>query len=250
MKIDSILILAAGRGIRLKPHTDNTPKSLLPLGNTNILRRLLEQSEMYFSGVKVYVNASYLAEKIINEISNCPIVRRPIIIWEQNPLGPALTVTNHCNETSSNVLVLHGDIFFSDQCFSEFSKSIIQKEQDGSILLCHQRSNQNARSRIIRKGGLIQSILEINVTSQIINDKEITSDLVWSNSGAIVVKKNSLLGFRPEIGEGISPSLINYIASNGDLCLEECKGTRIAIDNERAYFEAIKANQKNEGLLN
>ncbi len=244
MEIDSILILAAGRGTRLKPYTDDTPKSLLPLGNTNILRRLLEQSEMYFSSVTVYVNTSYLAEKIINEVTNCPIVRRPHIIWEQNPLGPAVTVTNHCNETGNNVLVLHGDIFFSDQSFSEFSKSIIQKKQDGSILLCHQRSNQNARSIIVQKGDLVQSISEINISSLINNDREGTNELVWSNSGAIVVKRNSLLSFRPEIGEGISPSLINYIASNGDLYLEKCKGTRIAIDNEKAYFDAIKANQK------
>lgn len=244
MKIESILILAAGRGTRLKPHTDYTPKSLLPLGKTNILRRLLEQSETYFPGAKVNVNTSYLAEKIIDEVTNCPIARRPYIIWEQNPLGPALTVTNHCNETRNNVLVLHGDIFFSDESFSEFSKSIIQKKQDESILLCHQRSNQNARSRIIRKGDLVQSISERNVTSLINNGREVTNDLVWSNSGAIVVKRNSLLSFRPEIGEGISPSLINYIASNGDLYLEKCKGTRIAIDNEKAYFDAIKANQK------
>jgi len=245
MKIDSILILAAGRGTRLKPYTDNIPKSLLPLGNTNILRRLIEQSKMYFSGVEVYVNASYLAEKIINEITICPIVSRPHIIWEQNPLGPAFTVANHCNETSSNVLVLHGDIFFSDQSFSEFSKSIIQRKQDGSILLCHQRSNQNARSIIVQEGGIVQSISEINVSSLINNNKKVTNELVWSNSGVIVVKRNSLLSFRPKIGESISPSLINYIANNGDLYLEKCKGTRIAIDNEQAYFEAIKASQNN-----
>ena len=109
MRIDSILILAAGKGTRLKPFTDHLPKSLLPLGNTNILRNLIEQSEEYFTGVKIYVNASYLAEKIIEEINNFSITIRPYIIWEQYPLGPAFTVTNHCNETNGNVLVIHGD---------------------------------------------------------------------------------------------------------------------------------------------
>ena len=58
MRIDSILILAAGRGTRLKPFTDHLPKSLLPLGHTNILRNLIEQSNEYFTGVNIYVNAS------------------------------------------------------------------------------------------------------------------------------------------------------------------------------------------------
>ena len=112
-------------------------------------------------------------------------------------------------------------------------------------MLCHQRSNQNARSIIVQKSGIVQSISEINVSSLINNDKKVTNELVWSNSGVIVIKRNSLLSFRPKIGDSISPSLINYIANNGDLYLEKCKGTRIAIDNEQAYFEAIKASQNN-----
>lgn len=139
MRIDSILILAAGRGTRLKPFTDHLPKSLLPLGHTNILRNLIEQSDEYFTGVKIYVNASYLAEKIIEEMNNFSISIRPYIIWEQYPLGPAITVTNHCNETHGNVLVIHGDNFFSDVSFYKFANSINQKKQDVSILLCHLR---------------------------------------------------------------------------------------------------------------
>ena len=45
MKIDSILILAAGNGTRLRPYTADLPKSLLPLGETNILRNLILQSK-------------------------------------------------------------------------------------------------------------------------------------------------------------------------------------------------------------
>ena len=139
MKIDSILILAAGKGTRLRPYTDNLPKSLLPLGETNILRNLILQSKKYFEEAKIYVNASYLAEKIIDEIVNLPLEIRPQIIWEQIPLGPAFTVTNHCNENKGNVLVLHGDNFFTDLTYSEFAKSINQitqnKEKSDKMIL-------------------------------------------------------------------------------------------------------------------
>ena len=73
MKIDSILILAAGKGTRLRPYTADLPKSLLPLGETNILRNLILQSNKYFEEATIYVNASYLAEKIIGEIASLPL---------------------------------------------------------------------------------------------------------------------------------------------------------------------------------
>jgi NDP-sugar pyrophosphorylase family protein len=83
VKIDSVLILAAGIGSRLKPYTNDLPKTLLPLGDTNILRNLIEQSVKFFAGARVYVNASYLAEKIIWETTDFPVTLRPYIIWEK-----------------------------------------------------------------------------------------------------------------------------------------------------------------------
>lgn len=251
MKIDSILILAAGKGTRLKPHTDYLPKSLLPLENTNILRRLIGQCEKFFPRVKIYINTSYLAERIIEEVANCPLVRRPHILWEKNPLGPSLTVTNHCNKTNGNVLVLHGDVLFSDLAFSEVANSVNQKMPDVSILLCHQRSLQNARSIINEKNGLVQSILEVFNSDT--KNKFLEGDqnkLIWSSSGAMVVKSKSLANFDPERGASLSPYLINYIARREDLHIEKCTGTRISIDNEESYLKAIEIAKNSGTLLN
>jgi NDP-sugar pyrophosphorylase family protein len=250
MRIDSILILAAGKGTRLKPFTNHIPKSLLPLGHTNILRNLIEQSEEYFPGVEIYVNASYLAEKIIEEINNFSITIRPYIIWEQYPLGPAFTVTNHCNETNGNVLVIHGDNFFSDLSYSEFANSINQKKQDVSVLLCHLRERNAARSLVIENEGVIQSISEVSVFDSPENvDQSGNNELVWSSSGVLVIKKGSVLNFTPDKGASLSPSLINYIANHGELELEKCTGTRISIDNEKSYLEAIEITKNNEDLF-
>jgi NDP-sugar pyrophosphorylase family protein len=251
MKIDSILILAAGKGTRLKPYTNNLPKSLLPLGKTNILRNLIEQSEKYLPGARIYINASYLAKKIINEVTNYPLGKRPFIIWEQDPLGPALTVTNHCNKTHENVLVLHGDNFFSDLAFSEFANGINQKMHDTSILLCHQRLKDDARSIVIEKSGIIQSISE-KATTDLTNNfgDNNKSELVWSSSGAIVIERKSLINFIPEKGVALSPSLINYIANKKDLHLEKCAGTRISIDNEKSYLAAVEISAKSQKLFN
>jgi NDP-sugar pyrophosphorylase family protein len=250
MKIDSILILAAGKGTRLRPYTENLPKSLLPLGETNILRNLILQSKKYFEEAKIYVNTSYFAEKIINEIANLPLEIRPRIIWEQIPLGPAFTVTNHCNQTKGNVLVLHGDNFFTDLTFSEFAKSINQNYQSESILLCHQRAKQNARSQVVEKNGIIKSITESSILDlKAAPDGNRDSTLVWSSSGAIVIKALSLVNFIPERGVGLSPNLINYIANQEELHLEKCLGTRVSIDNEESYLEAVQICKESQKLF-
>jgi len=251
MKIDSVLILAAGRGTRLKQYTDNLPKSLLPLGDTNILRNLIAQSQKYFAGAKIYVNASYLAEKIINEITNFPINTRPFIIWERNPLGPAFTVTHHCNESGGNVLVLHGDNYFSDLTYSKFANSINQKIQDVSILLCHKRYLDCARSIISEEKGIVKSISEIVVSDLPKNSNDSNHrELVWSSSGVLVIKSNSLLNFIPDKGEGLSPNVINHIARNEDIHLEKCTEARISIDSEKSYFEAIEIHKTSQKLFN
>ena len=250
MKIDSILILAAGKGTRLRPYTADLPKSLLPLGETNILRNLILQSNKYFEEATIYVNASYLAEKIIGEIASLPLEIRPRIIWEPIPLGPAFTVTNHCNETRGNVLVLHGDNFFTDLTYSEFAKSINQNYQNVSILLCHQRAKQSARSQVIIKNGIVQSISESS--SSDLNVAQVgnhDSALVWSSSGAIVIKEQSLVNFIPERGASLSPNLINYIASEQELFLEKCLGTRVSIDNEKSYLEAVQISKVSQKLF-
>jgi len=250
LKIDSVLILAAGFGTRLKPYTDNLPKSLLPLNDTNPLRNLIEQSLKYISGAKIYINASYKAEKIIQEVTKFPVAKRPYIIWERKPLGPAFTTTEFCNQSEGNVLVLHGDVFFSDTTFAELAASIDKVTHDSSILLCHKKVKYSARSIITEQAGFVKSILEVSLHDSDQNSNIIDrTKKVWSSSGALVIKRNSLLNFTAEIGSSLSPSLINYIANNENLYLEKCKGPRVSIDDENSYLNAIKLDQKDSKLF-
>jgi NDP-sugar pyrophosphorylase family protein len=249
MKIDSILILAAGFGSRLKPHTNMKPKSLLPLGTSNILRNLIDQSSQYFAESKIYVNASYLAEKVIDEIVKIPIRTRPHIIWDQKPLGPAVTVTNLCNEKLENILVIHGDNVFTDQTFFDFSNSVKSKEQDVSILLCHQKLKEAARSIVDEQDGVVQTILEFESNFDSAQVMGNSSNFILSNSGALVVRKSSLIGFVPEKDSSISPNLINYIAKRSRLHVEKCSDYRISVDNEIAYFAAVNLYNESTKLF-
>jgi hypothetical protein len=119
-----------------------------------------------------------------------------------------------------------------------------------SILLCHQRAKQSARSQVIVKNGIVQSISESGISDlNVAPNENHESALVWSSSGAIVIKGQSLLNFIPERGAALSPNLINYIASQKELFLEKCLGTRVSIDNEKSYLEAVQLSNESQKLF-
>ena len=65
----SVVVMAGGRGERLRPLTDHLPKPLLAVGRTTILERLLERLfESGFSDVWLAVN--YMADKIADTVGD------------------------------------------------------------------------------------------------------------------------------------------------------------------------------------
>lgn len=67
--IKTAMVLAAGRGERLRPLTDHTPKPLLPLNSQSLLERLLIQLRQ--AGIeRCVINISYLAEQFIDALGN------------------------------------------------------------------------------------------------------------------------------------------------------------------------------------
>lgn len=249
MKIESILILAAGTGSRLRPRTTTLPKCLLPLNDTNLLLNLIEQANFFIPGVKIYINISYLGEKIIEEVVKIPVHLRPALIWEPEPLGPAFSVTNFCQKNCGNTLVIHGDTYFSDQAFGNFTDELSRLNSAASILLCHQKRFNQSRSIVFEDNGVITSISEIK-PNQLAGGSNYQDDIVWSSSGIIFVRENSLRQFVPEFHVGISPSLVNYIAKNHILIMKKCVGDRISVDDENSYQSAINLQQVNEKLFN
>ena len=70
------LILAAGRGVRLKPFTEKKPKALLPIENTTLINQSIQKINKYISNIHVTVGykgnilAKYLIGKKIASIIN------------------------------------------------------------------------------------------------------------------------------------------------------------------------------------
>jgi mannose-1-phosphate guanylyltransferase len=109
----SALVLAAGRGERLRPFTDTVPKPLLPVLDRPILSLILDQ--LLDAGIKrIGINASYLADQIVAgaEAFGPSDDRRSIEVrTEARPSGPAgaLRVFSDVVQSSDVTVVVSGD---------------------------------------------------------------------------------------------------------------------------------------------
>jgi MurNAc alpha-1-phosphate uridylyltransferase len=86
--IDSAMILAAGRGERMRPLTDNMPKPLIPVAGRSMLDRSLDRL-IGFGITNIVVNVHYLGQQIIDRVQG-----RAHIIVEDRLLGTGGSVKN------------------------------------------------------------------------------------------------------------------------------------------------------------
>jgi NDP-sugar pyrophosphorylase family protein len=231
-----VLILAAGVGSRLRPLTDHTPKPLLPLGTTNILKRLLSQLNSSFSNIEIYVNCSYLAESIVEFVSIQALETRPKIIWEYEPLGTAVTTLRlFKSDSSQGLMVIHGDLVVSNDSMQEISTAI--KVQTESFLMVHERPLNKARSIVSTQDARVTGISEVSISQ---DGCSLDDSPVLVNSGILFFAPDSLTSFDiPENGTEISPYLIQKLSDAGKLVMQLWKWKRVAVDSISSYENAI-----------
>jgi N-acetyl-alpha-D-muramate 1-phosphate uridylyltransferase len=86
--IDSAMILAAGRGERMRPLTDKIPKPLIPVAGQSMLERSLDRL-IAFGITNIVINVHYLGQQIIDRVRG-----RAHIIVEDRLLGTGGSVKN------------------------------------------------------------------------------------------------------------------------------------------------------------
>jgi NDP-sugar pyrophosphorylase family protein len=231
-----ILILAAGVGSRLRPLTEAIPKPLLPLGETNILERLLSQLRFYFDDIQVYVNCAFLPEKITSFISRQPIRNRAKVIWESEPLGTAVTTLDlFRSDPSQGLLVIHGDLVVSNHALPGILH--LTRKQTKSFIMVHERPLNQARSILTVQNSEVIGIKEIDT-----NEYKTSTDTqnVLVNSGVLFFAPNSLNDIEmPKKGTDISPYLVQELSKLGNLSFDHWKWRRVAVDSLSSYEEAI-----------
>ena len=104
------LIMAGGRGSRLKPITNNCPKASSPINGKPILEIILEQC--IDCGIrKIFISVNYLAEKIINHFGDGANWNVKIeYLKESKPLGTAGALNLLPDRIKDEIFVINGDV--------------------------------------------------------------------------------------------------------------------------------------------
>lgn len=183
LPVDAI-IMAGGRGERLKPLTDNVPKPMLKIGNKAIIIRNIERLEKF--GVKnFHFSLRYLADQIKKGIQEHKSNESTYnFIYEDKPLGTIGSVKLIKNFTNDTVLLMNSDLLTNID-FEDFYENFINSNSDMLV------------ATIPYQIDVPYAVMDINENQQVLSFKEKPRITYYSNAGIYLIK-NHLLKLIPE----------------------------------------------------
>ena len=137
MKIKQGMILAAGLGKRMQPITLKTPKSLIQIGNKNLLHRAIEL--LINHGVdEIAINVHYLADQITDFINKKKYKAKITISHEHDMLlDTGGGILNATKSFKKPFVVINPDTLWSNAYLSELSdlEDLYFKHKKACLLL-------------------------------------------------------------------------------------------------------------------
>ena len=198
LPVDAVL-MAGGKGERLRPLTETTPQPLLKVGGNAIIDHNIPRLQDY--GVaKAYVTVNYLADKMIAHFSNRPsdgiqvqCIREPEYL---GTIGSLRFVQNLSHE----ILVLNSDIYTQ----IDYEAFYLQFRHSGAdMCIATVPYDVSIPYGIMDfRNGLVKGIKEKPVYNY------------YANAGIYLIKK-SALSLIPEGHVFDATDLVNALASNG-----------------------------------
>jgi dTDP-glucose pyrophosphorylase len=177
LPVDAV-IMAGGRGQRLQPLTDTTPKPLLKVGGKAIMEHNIDRLALY--GIDdFWFSVKYLGEQIEAHFGNGS--QRNIIIdyvWEDEPLGTIGAVSKITNFAHDYVLVMNSDLL-TNLDYEHFYIDFIKQDADFAVVT------------IPYKVSVPYAVLETS-NGEIRSFKEKPTYTYYSNGGIYLMKKEVL----------------------------------------------------------
>lgn len=177
LPIDAV-IMAGGKGQRLRPLTEETPKPLLEVGGTPIIERNIDRLGIY--GIDdINISVNYLGEKLENYFGDGSNKGLNInYVWEDSPLGTIGAVGKIEEFQNDFILVMNSDLLTNID-FESFFMDFIDSNADLSIL------------SIPYTVDVPYAVLETD-DQKIISLKEKPRYTYYSNGGIYLMKKEVL----------------------------------------------------------
>ena len=178
LPLDAI-IMAGGKGTRLRPLTNDVPKPLLPVGDKTIIEHNVDRL-VKFGIDDFWFSVNYLGEKIEDFFSSGKNNNVSIsYVWEDTPLGTIGAISKIDDLKHENVLVTNSDIL-TNLDYEKFYLDFINSNADLSIVSIPYNVN------------IPYAVLERDVEGKVKSFKEKPTYTYYSNGGIYLLKKSVL----------------------------------------------------------
>ncbi len=183
LPLDAI-IMAGGKGMRLRPLTENTPKPLLNVGNKPIIEYNIDSLAKV--GIKnIYISVNYLGEQLEDYFKDGKEKQLNIkYVWEDKPLGTIGSVLMVDSFQHEDLLVMNSDLLTNID-FADFYKSFKASGADMAVAATPYQVN------------VPYAVLETNEAQEVLSLKEKPKYTYYSNAG-IYLLKTSILSMIPK----------------------------------------------------
>jgi dTDP-glucose pyrophosphorylase len=198
LPIDAV-IMAGGRGQRLQPLTDTTPKPLLKVGNKAIMEHNLDRLALF--GIDdFWVSVKYLGEQIERYFGQGIEKNIKIeYVWEKEPLGTIGAVSKIENFEHDYILVTNSDLLTNID-YEQFFLEFIKQDADLAVLA------------IPYQVSIPYAVLETK-NGEVKSFKEKPTYTYYSNGGIYLMKKE-MLKYIPKNTFFDAPDLMQELINN------------------------------------
>jgi NDP-sugar pyrophosphorylase family protein len=196
-----VVLMAGGKGERLRPITDNLPKPLVKVGDKEIIKRNIERLANF--GVKNFnIALRHLSDKIIHSIEGEKYHHLLInYVKEEKALGTIGAVRLINSFYNNNIIVMNSDLLTNID-FSELYHTFVQEGADMAVATIPYYVN------------VPYAIMEIDQNNRIKTLNEKPRYTYYANAGIYLFRKE-MQGFIPENQEFDATDFIETLISNG-----------------------------------
>lgn len=177
LPVDAV-IMAGGKGTRLKPLTEHTPKPLLKVGSKPIMEHNLDRLALY--GIDdFWISVKYLGEQIEDYFGNGSQKNINLsYVWEDKPLGTIGAVSKIDDFSHDYVLLTNSDLL-TNLDYEHFFLDFKNNDADLAVVTIPYQVN------------IPYAVLETK-NGQVVNFKEKPTYTYYSNGGIYLIKKSAL----------------------------------------------------------
>jgi len=230
LPLDAI-VMAGGKGERLKPLTDKIPKPLLKVGDTTIIEHNLYRL-MKFGIDDFWISVFHLGEQIENHLSNKYGVNIDLnFYYEKTPMGTIGSIKKINDFKHDYMLITNSDIL-TNLDYEDFFIDFLNKKADLSVL------------SVPYVVDIPYAVLE--TSDGLIHSFKEKPTYTYYSSGGIYIMKKEIIEHIPDNVFFNATDLLEFLIKNGNKVITyPMRGYWLDIGNPEDYK---KANQDFEHI--